>query len=167
MSVAVTTPVPTPTSSAPARRPKLKTERLSARVSSAGLNVAVLALTLAWVTPTLGLLINSFRPSGAFNTSGWWTALAPPYQFTLDSYSHVLGASDLPSAFFNSFMITIPGTNGRLAALRQSSHQHVGTHDVANQSKRDANDHEQERRQIDRHQRRPVDLERRHPDDQA
>ncbi|TMF09846.1 MAG: carbohydrate ABC transporter permease [Chloroflexi bacterium] len=110
MSVAVTTPVPTPTSSAPARRPKLKTERLSARVSSAGLNVAVLALTLAWVTPTLGLLINSFRPSGAFNTSGWWTALAPPYQFTLDSYSHVLGASDLPSAFFNSFMITIPGT---------------------------------------------------------
>ena len=110
MSVAVTTPVPTPTTSAPARRPKLKTERLSARVSSAGLNVAVLALTLAWVTPTLGLLINSFRPSGAFNTSGWWTALAPPYQFTLDSYSHVLGASDLPSAFFNSFMITIPGT---------------------------------------------------------
>jgi len=110
MSVAVTTPVPTPTSSAPARRPKLKTERLSARVSSAGLNVAVIALTLAWVTPTLGLLINSFRPSGAFNTSGWWTALAPPYQFTLDSYSHVLGASDLPSAFFNSFMITIPGT---------------------------------------------------------
>ena len=110
MSVAVTTPVPTPTSSAPARRPKLKTERLSARVSSAGLNVAVIALTLAWVTPTLGLLINSFRPSGAFNTSGWWTALAPPYQFTLDSYSHVLGARDLPSAFFNSFMITIPGT---------------------------------------------------------
>jgi alpha-glucoside transport system permease protein len=110
MSVAVTTPVPTPTTSTPARRPKLKTERLSARVSSAGLNVAVLALTLAWIVPTLGLLINSFRPSGAFNTSGWWTALAPPYQFTLDSYSHVLGSSDLPSAFFNSFMITIPGT---------------------------------------------------------
>ena len=110
MSVAVTTPVPTPTTSAPARRPKHRTERLSARVSSAGLNVAVLALTLAWIVPTLGLLINSFRQGGAFNTSGWWTALAPPFNFTLDSYRAVLGASDLAPSFFNSFMITIPAT---------------------------------------------------------
>ena len=110
MSVTVTTPVPTPTTSAPARRPKLRTQRLSARVSSAGLNVAVLALTLAWIVPTLGLLINSFRQGGAFNTSGWWTALAPPFNFTLDSYRAVLGASDLAPSFFNSFMITIPAT---------------------------------------------------------
>jgi alpha-glucoside transport system permease protein len=110
MSVAVTTPVPTPTTSAPARRRKNRTERLSARVSSAGLNVAVLALTLAWIVPTLGLLINSFRQGGAFNTSGWWTALAPPFNFTLDSYRAVLGASDLAPSFFNSFMITIPAT---------------------------------------------------------
>jgi alpha-glucoside transport system permease protein len=85
-------------------------ERISARVSSAGLNVAVVALTLAWIVPTLALLINSFRQGGAFNTSGWWTALAPPFQFTLDSYRAVLGASDLAPSFFNSFMITIPAT---------------------------------------------------------
>jgi alpha-glucoside transport system permease protein len=110
MSVVVTAPVPTPTASAPARRPKLRTERLSARVSNAGLQVAVIALTLAWIVPTLGLLINSFRQGGAFNTSGWWTALAPPFNFTLDSYRAVLGASDLAPSFFNSFMITIPAT---------------------------------------------------------
>jgi len=74
------------------------------------LNVAVVALTLAWIVPTLGLLINSFRAGGAFNTSGWWTALAPPFNFTLDSYRAVLGASDLSPSFFNSFMITIPAT---------------------------------------------------------
>lgn len=85
-------------------------ERISKGVSSAGLNVAVVALTLAWIIPTLGLLINSFRQGGAFNTSGWWTALAPPFQFTLDSYRAVLGASDLAPSFFNSFMITIPAT---------------------------------------------------------
>src|SRR2546425_7175771 len=85
-------------------------QRISARVSSAGLKVAVIALTLAWIVPTLGLLINSFRPSGAFNTSGWWTALAPPFNFTLESYRHVLGASALAPSFFNSFMITIPAT---------------------------------------------------------
>ena len=109
MSVATAAP-PTapPVRSAPAR---LRwSQRISAGVSSAGLNVAVVALTLAWIVPTLGLLINSFRQGGAFNTSGWWTALAPPFQFTLDSYRAVLGASDLAPSFFNSFMITIPAT---------------------------------------------------------
>src|SRR3989442_1924530 len=109
MSVATAAPPATP----PARPKVARTrwsQRLSANVSSAGLNVAVLALTLAWIVPTLGLLINSFRPGGAFNTSGWWTALAPPFNFTLDSYRAVLGASDLAPSFFNSFMITIPAT---------------------------------------------------------
>ena len=109
MSVATAAP-PTapPVRSAPAR---LRwSQRISAGVSSAGLNVAVVALTLAWIVPTLGLLINSFRQGGAFNTSGWWTALAPPFNFTLDSYRAVLGASDLAPSFFNSFMITIPAT---------------------------------------------------------
>ena len=108
MSVAVAPPAPpAPTST---RQVKVRTERISARVSNAGLQVAVVALTLAWIVPTLGLLINSFRPGGAFNTSGWWTALAPPFNFTLDSYRAVLGASDLAPSFFNSFMITIPAT---------------------------------------------------------
>jgi alpha-glucoside transport system permease protein len=109
MSVATAAPPATP----PVRSAAAKlrwSQRISARVSSAGLNVAVVALTLAWIVPTLGLLINSFRQGGAFNTSGWWTALAPPFNFTLDSYRAVLGASDLAPSFFNSFMITIPAT---------------------------------------------------------
>jgi alpha-glucoside transport system permease protein len=106
MSVATAAPA-RPQASATGRTPR--TGRLSEAVSKAGLHVAVIALTLAWITPTLGLLINSFRPGGAFNTSGWWTAFAPPFNFTLDSYRAVLGASDLAPSFFNSFMITIPG----------------------------------------------------------
>jgi alpha-glucoside transport system permease protein len=109
MSVATASPPAAPA----ARTVTVRTGRsgrISANVSKAGLHVAIIALTLAWIVPTLGLLINSFRPGGAFTTSGWWTALAPPYSFTLDSYRAVLGASDLASSFFNSFMITIPGT---------------------------------------------------------
>jgi alpha-glucoside transport system permease protein len=109
MSVATTAPPAAPPVRPPAAGLRWS-QRISARVSSAGLNVAVVALTLAWIVPTLGLLINSFRQGGAFNTSGWWTALAPPFQFTLDSYRAVLGASDLAPSFFNSFMITIPAT---------------------------------------------------------
>src|SRR5207245_1272775 len=109
MSVATAAPPTTPPVRSAAEKARWS-QRISARVSSAGLNVAVVALTLAWIVPTLGLLINSFRQGGAFNTSGWWTALAPPYAFTLDSYRAVLGASDLAPSFFNSFMITIPAT---------------------------------------------------------
>ena len=109
MSVATAAPPTAPPVRAAAANLRWS-ERISKGVSSAGLNVAVVALTLAWIVPTLGLLINSFRQGGAFNTSGWWTALAPPFQFTLDSYRAVLGASDLAPSFFNSFMITIPAT---------------------------------------------------------
>ena len=42
--------------------------------------------------------------------SGWWTALTPPWHFTLDNYAHVLGQNDLGDAFINSLFITIPAT---------------------------------------------------------
>jgi alpha-glucoside transport system permease protein len=86
--------------------PRWVTERLS-RIA---LHVAVIGLTLAWVVPTLGLLLSSFRPFSAIATSGWWTALSPPYRFTLDNYSQMLAQSNLGGAIFNSFMVTIPAT---------------------------------------------------------
>jgi alpha-glucoside transport system permease protein len=74
------------------------------------LHVAVLGITLIWIIPTLGLLVSSFRPLDQFTASGWWTALSPPFKFTLDNYTGVLNTSNLGQSFFNSFMITIPAT---------------------------------------------------------
>jgi len=74
------------------------------------LHVAVIGLTVAWIVPTLGLLVTSFRLPADIANSGWWTALAPPYKFTLDNYSQMLQASNLGTGFFNSFMISIPAT---------------------------------------------------------
>ena len=74
------------------------------------LHVAVIGITLVWIVPTLGLLVSSFRPLDQFSSSGWWTALSPPFKFTLDNYTGVLDASNLGQSFFNSFMITIPAT---------------------------------------------------------
>jgi alpha-glucoside transport system permease protein len=76
----------------------------------APLHLAIVLLCLVWVIPTLGLLVSSFRPSGLVANSGWWTALTPPFQFTLDNYTRVLGSNNLATAFINSLFISIPAT---------------------------------------------------------
>ena len=84
--------------------------RILERLGSIPLHVAIIGLTIAWIVPTLGLLVSSFRPLSAFSTSGWWTALSPPFNFTLDNYQHILDTSNLSRSFFNSLMISIPAT---------------------------------------------------------
>ena len=72
---------------------------------------AVLALIMAvWALPAVGLFVASFRTAAETNASGWWTALAPPYQLTLDNYRYVLGRGGFWDSFVNSFLITVPAT---------------------------------------------------------
>ena len=80
------------------------------RVQRSLLHIAVIGLTLVWIIPTVGLLVSSFRPAFLIITTGWWTALAPPFNFTLKNYSDMLDQSNLGQALFNSFMVSIPST---------------------------------------------------------
>jgi alpha-glucoside transport system permease protein len=84
--------------------------RVVARLGALPLHIAVIGLTIAWVVPTAGLLISSFRSLADISSSGWWTALAPPFRFTLDNYQHVLTTNNLGTSFFNSLTIAIPAT---------------------------------------------------------
>jgi alpha-glucoside transport system permease protein len=80
------------------------------RWASLPTNVAVIVLTLIWIVPTLGLLVSSFRNFSDIATTGWWTALSPPFHFTLQNYKDVLDTSNLGTSFLNSLTIAIPAT---------------------------------------------------------
>ena len=88
-----------------------RTSRRRSRPSSrVVLNVVVIAIMALWLLPTFGLLVNSVRPAQAVASSGWWTGLLPPYNFTLENYQQVLSRGGMSQAFVNSLLITIPST---------------------------------------------------------
>jgi alpha-glucoside transport system permease protein len=74
------------------------------------LHAIVITMMIFWIVPTLGLFVNSFRPAADVSQSGWWNALVPPWDFTLENYSHVIAANNLGDSFINSLFITIPST---------------------------------------------------------
>jgi alpha-glucoside transport system permease protein len=102
MTVVITPQAPEATKTA-ARRPARPRRGL-------WLHLAVVALMLIWAVPTVGLLVSSFRPQSELSTSGWWTAFAPPYHFTMENYRDVVNQSGIGSAFINSLFIAIPAT---------------------------------------------------------
>jgi alpha-glucoside transport system permease protein len=92
------------------RAPAWSPEWITQRLQKVVLHVVVIGLTAAWMVPAVALFISSFRHFEDINSTGWWTALAPPFKFTVDNYSHVLSSSSLGHSIFNSFMISIPAT---------------------------------------------------------
>jgi alpha-glucoside transport system permease protein len=84
--------------------------RLRKILSRWPLHVILIVTALLWMTPSIGLLISSFRPATDIASSGWWTAFQTPFEFTLDNYSDVLSQNRMGQSFLNSLIITIPGT---------------------------------------------------------
>ena len=75
--------------------------------------ITILVVAVLWLIPALGVLITSFRDQGLVNTTGWWTALAHPFQageWTLENYRTALDSGGLGNAFLNSLAVTIPST---------------------------------------------------------
>jgi len=92
----------------PAPMPRRVRTRLTSRTAS----LVSILIAVLWTTPTVGLLISSFRPEDEIKTTGWWTFFAAPH-LTLDNYQDVLfgrssSSGQLAGSFINSIVITIP-----------------------------------------------------------
>jgi alpha-glucoside transport system permease protein len=75
--------------------------------------ITIIVIVLLWSIPTLGVLITSFRAEEFVNTSGWWTALAHPFeaaQWTIENYRAAITGQGFGSAFMNSIAMAIPAT---------------------------------------------------------
>ncbi|CAN5356809.1 carbohydrate ABC transporter permease [soil metagenome] len=103
--------------SRPGRRTERGTKGGDARTgSSAGqwiVRLVLGAICILYMIPVFGLLISSFRPREAIQSSGWWTLFANPLeltQLTLSNYQQVLFNAGMANAFLNSLSVAIPAT---------------------------------------------------------
>lgn len=74
------------------------------------LHIVIVLICLIWLTPSIALLVSSFRPADLVAKTGWWTAFQQPFQFTLDLYRQALSTGGMAQSFVNSLLITIPAT---------------------------------------------------------
>ena len=98
------------TATLPPQTTGLSMARLARWLRRGPVHVVIIVICLIWMTPTLGLLVSSFRPDYLVATTGWWEAFKTPIQFTLDNYRQVLTTNNMGLSFVNSLMISIPAT---------------------------------------------------------
>ena len=91
------------------RQPTTVSGRLIRFISRTPVHLALLAIAVIWLVPTVGLAITSFRPGDDVQSSGWWTAFND-FAFTLHNYELVLDNAQMGSSFINSIIITVPST---------------------------------------------------------
>jgi alpha-glucoside transport system permease protein len=93
--------------------------------SSKWASIFIIAFTVIWTVPTVGLLVTSLRPAKYVANSGWWTVIEHPH-FTLSNYNTVLFGKDSTPAIFpyiiNSIAITIPATLITLAIATMAAY---------------------------------------------
>ena len=104
---------------------KLSSGHIKKELGKLPTHLVIIGICLIWVIPTFGLLVTSFRPVQAINTSGWWTVLSTPpgqqaYQQSCES-CHGPDGKALPAADLSdpTLVEKYPRSLQLLAMLRQ------------------------------------------------
>jgi alpha-glucoside transport system permease protein len=91
------------------REARTPSARIVGFIQRTPVHFALLAISVIWLVPTIGLAVTSFRPRGDIQSSSWWSSLTD-WSFTLHNYDLVLNNARMGSAFVSSLIITIPAT---------------------------------------------------------
>jgi alpha-glucoside transport system permease protein len=116
MTTTGTTPPPTPVPGEvkPRRAIPKGTERAAPGAGRASwvVKIVMLVLCVLWLVPTVGIIVTSFRTPDAALSSGWWTVITSPLDFTQWTISNYRDAWDagMGNSFLNSFAVVLPAT---------------------------------------------------------
>lgn len=92
------------------RGPQTRAQRIVSFVTKTPLHIFLTLMALFWMTPTIGLLVTSFRPIEKISESGWWDVFGDPGQLTTSLYTDILDTSGFVQSLLNTAYITIPTT---------------------------------------------------------
>ena len=95
---------------AEAPRRETTASRLVRFISKTPVHFFLIFVALFWLTPTVGLLMTSFRPEVEIARTGWWTVFTEPAQLTFENYGNILDQEGMVRSLLNTFYITIPTT---------------------------------------------------------
>ena len=116
MTTTGTTPPPTPVPGEvkPRRAIPKGTERAAPGAGKASwvVKAVLLIICVLWLVPTIGIIVTSFRTPDAALSSGWWTVVTSPLDFTQWTISNYRDAWDagMGNSFLNSFAVVLPAT---------------------------------------------------------
>jgi alpha-glucoside transport system permease protein len=91
-------------------QPRTRSERITRAFAKGPLHIFLIGIALFWLTPTIGLLITSFRSAADNGETGWWNVFTEPRQLTLEPYQNILSDDSLISAFLNTVRIAVPAS---------------------------------------------------------
>jgi len=90
-------------------RATTRSERMVRFITRTPLHFVLIAISLLWLVPTVGLALTSFRKPPAIASSGWWHSISQ-WDWTLKNYDAVINATGMGHAWVNSVIITVPAT---------------------------------------------------------
>ncbi len=109
MTTDAATPSPTVTAAPAVRRPSLG-RRVVHALTRAPAQIVLIVVGVAWLMPTIGLLMTSLLSPTNIATTGWWKLFSEPSLASLENYRAVFENDAITSSLLTTLWIAIGGT---------------------------------------------------------
>lgn len=84
--------------------------RVARVLTRAPVAILLAVIGVAWLIPTIGLLLTSLLVPGEIQRTGWWNALTEPSLTSLENYREVLDNGAITSSLWTTVLISVFGT---------------------------------------------------------